>query len=170
MVSFEDLWDGLKQDQSTDTMLDMINMTSDEEFDRYQAEDGVSYLCEAAVVFRCDIKVFKAICMRTRDSQHFKKLWFTIIPKRAPRDFCLFLAQEYLDKGLVEIEAKQTWIKRCIRGEHRIWFWKEVVDRQLARITDKEDLQHYFANEGDNLPVGVQAYLRTALGLPENFE
>ena len=170
MVALEDLWDGLKQDLSMDTMLDMIIMTPNAEFDKYQAEDGVSYLCEAAVVFRCDIEVFKAICMRTRDPQHFRRLWYTIVAKRAPKDFCLFLAQEYLDKGLVEIKETQTWIMRCIRGECRIWFWKEVVDRQLARITDKSELKTYFAAEGGNLPVGVRAYLCTALGMPENFE
>jgi len=170
MVSFEDIWDALKEDQPTSTVLDMINMTSDEEFDRLQPVDGVSYLCEAAVLYRCDIEVFKAICARTRIPHHLKKVWFGLTHLRAPKDFCIHLATEYLDKGLVTLEETQKWIERCIRGEHRIWFWKEVVDRQLARIADKKRLQKYFADEGYRLPVGARAYLRTALGMPEDFE
>lgn len=170
MVSFEDIWDALEEDQSTSTVLDMIDVTPDEEFDKCQPEDGVSYLCEVAVVFRCDLRVFKAICERTRGYHQLQKVWYAIIHLRAPKDFCLYLATECLNRGLETFEEKRKWIERCIRGEHRIWFWKEVVDRQLACFSNKKRLRTYFANEGDRLPVGARAYLRTTLGMPEDFE
>ena len=170
MASFDDIWEALREDVDTDTLLEMVTLASEDEFDKYQPLDGVSYLVEAAMVFRCDAAVFRALCERTSSSHKMKKAWHAQVHLRAPKEFCVHLAHCYSNKGLETAEERIDWIERCMRGERRTWFWKEVVAAQIALVQDKSSLQKYFADWIHEMPAGVSAYLRTALGLPDDYE
>ena len=170
MASFHDIWEALREDADTDTLLEMVALASDDEFDKCQPLDGVSYLVEAAMVFRCDAAVFRAICERTSCSHKMKKAWHAQVHLRAPKDFCVHLANRYATKGLETAEERVNWIERCMRGECRTWFWKEVVAAQIALVQDKSILQETFSIHHLRMPAGASAYLRTALGLPDDYE
>ena len=159
-----------EEEVATSTILAMVASVSDATFDEFSNMPPAPSLVQTAMAFRCDSAVFRAICGRTKSAFTMQKAWWSLANTRAPKEFCLHLANCYATKGLETTEDRVQWIAACMHGERRVWFWKEVVAVQLALVQDKSILQENFSRQRQQMPAGVSAYLRTALGLPDDYE